>query len=311
MKNVLRIGTRRSQLALWQSNWVKSELLKRHPSLSIQLVTIKTKGDKILDVPLAKVGGKGLFVKEIEEALLEKKVDLAVHSMKDMPADLPAGLKIGPVPQRENPVDVLISKDNRSLSQLPNGSRIGTSSLRRAAQLLSARREIKIVPLRGNLDTRLRKLGDPAEKLDAIVLAAAGVHRLGLEHRITEYLDPQMMLPAAGQGALCIEIRTDDQPVVDIVDCLNHPLTQLAVAGERSFLQRLGGSCQIPIAAHGKIKGNQIVIEGLVADVDGQKVVKDRFEGPAERAEAIGRELAESLLNQGADNILEKLAADE
>jgi hydroxymethylbilane synthase len=277
----------------------------------IQLVTIKTKGDKILDVPLAKVGGKGLFVKEIEEALLEDRVDLAVHSMKDMPAELPPGLCIGPVPQRENPADVLISKDNVPFARLPTGSRIGTSSLRRAAQLRCARSEIKIVPLRGNLDTRLRKLVDPAEELDAIILAAAGVLRLGLENRITEYLNNHIMLPAAGQGALCIEIRKDDHRIIEKVDCLNHPSTQQVVAGERSFLHRLEGSCQVPIAAHGDIEGKHIHLDGLVADVDGQAVIRDRISGPADRAEAIGRELAEKLLSKGADKILEKLTADE
>lgn len=310
MKDSLRIGTRRSPLALWQANWVKSELLKRYPSLSIQLVTIKTKGDKILDVPLAKVGGKGLFVKEIEEALLDNRVDLAVHSMKDMPADLPPGLCIGPVPQRANPADVLIAKDNVPLARLPAGARIGTSSLRRAAQLRCARPETDIVPLRGNLDTRLRKLVDPAEGLDAIILAAAGVLRLGLENRITEYLDSRIMLPAAGQGALCIEVRQSDRAVAEIVDILNHPPTALAVAGERSFLHRLEGSCQVPIAAYAEIEGNRIQIDGLVADVEGQKVIRERHDGPADSAETIGRELADQLLAKGADKILAELAAD-
>jgi len=311
MKDSLRIGTRRSQLALWQANWVKSELLKRHPSLSIQLVTIKTKGDKILDVPLAKVGGKGLFVKEIEEALLQKRVDLAVHSMKDMPAELPPGLCIGPIPPRENPADVLIAKNNLAFTQLPAGARIGTSSLRRAAQLLGIRPDIEIVPLRGNLDTRLRKLVDPTEGLDAIVLAAAGVLRLGLENRITEYLDSRIMLPAAGQGALCIEIRQDDRSVADKVSGLNHPPTRQIVLGERSFLHRLEGSCQVPIAAHGEIKGYQIQLDGLVADVEGREIIRDHLMGPVDNAETIGRALAEQLLIKGADKILEKLVADE
>ena len=311
MKDSLRIGTRRSQLALWQANWVKSELLTRFPSLSIQLVTIKTKGDKILDVPLAKVGGKGLFVKEIEEALLQNRVDIAVHSMKDMPADLPPGLCIGPIPKRENPADVLIAKNNLPFAQLSAGVRIGTSSLRRAAQLLSARPEIEIVPLRGNLDTRLKKLMDPAEELDAIILAAAGVLRLGLESRITEYLDSRIMLSAAGQGALCIEIRQDDRRVAEKVDWMNHPPTRQVVLGERAFLHRLEGSCQVPIAAHGDIMGNEIQLDGLVADVDGRKIIRDRLTGPAEAAEAIGRDLADRLLTMGADKILEQLAANE
>lgn len=308
MNKLLRIGTRRSQLALWQANWVKSALLERYPSLSIQLVTIKTKGDKILDVPLAKVGGKGLFVKEIEEALLEKKIDLAVHSMKDMPAELPPGLCIGPVPQRENPADVLVAKDNLTFDRLPGGARIGTSSLRRAAQLRSARPDIEIVPLRGNLDSRLKKLYHLSENLDAIILAAAGVLRLGWEERITEYLDSHIVLPAAGQGALCIEMRQDNRTVAGLLEFLNHPPTRLAVTGERSLLHRLEGSCQVPIAAHAEVTDSQIRLEGLVADVDGRHVIRDRCDGPADNAESIGRELADRLLSLGADDILRKLA---
>ena len=308
MNKLLRIGTRRSQLALWQANWVKSALLERYPSLSIQLVTIITKGDKILDVPLAKVGGKGLFVKEIEEALLEKRIDLAVHSMKDMPADLPPGLCIGPVPQRENPADVMVAKGHLPFARLPAGARIGTSSLRRAAQLRCARSDIEIAPLRGNLDTRLEKLNNPSENLDAIILAAAGVLRLGWEKRITEYLDSRTVLPAAGQGALCIEIRQNDPTVAGLLEFMNHTPTRLAVAGERSLLHRLEGSCQVPIAVHGEISGRQIRLEGLVADIDGRSVIRDRRDGPADNAEAIGRELADRLLSLGADDILKRLA---
>ena len=309
MKSGVRIGTRKSALALWQANWVRSELLKHFPSLSIQLVTITTKGDKILDVPLADVGGKGLFVKEIEEALLEGRIDLAVHSMKDMPADLPQGLCIGPIPARENPADVLIARKDTPLARLALSARIGTSSLRRAAQLRCARPDIEIVALRGNVDTRLRKLDDPTEKLDAIVLAAAGIRRLGLAHRVTEQLDEAVMLPAAGQGALCIEIRQDDRAIAEKLDVLNHPPTRLAVLGERSFLHRLEGSCQVPIAAHGTITGDRLNLEGLVADIDGRTVFRDRHSGPAHTAEVVGRELAERLLVRGADKVLEKLAA--
>jgi len=309
MKGVVRIGTRKSALALWQANWVQSELLKHFPSLSIQLVTITTKGDKILDVPLADVGGKGLFVKEIEEALLEGRIDLAVHSMKDMPADLPQGLCIGPIPARENPADVLIARRDTRFAQLALSARIGTSSLRRAAQLHCARPDIEIVALRGNVDTRLRKLDDPTEKLDAIVLAAAGIRRLGLTHRVTEQLEEAVMLPAAGQGALCIEIRQDDRAIAEKLDVLNHPPTRLAVLGERSFLHRLEGSCQVPIAAHGTITGDRLNLEGLVADIDGRTVYRDRHNGPALTAEVVGRELAERLLARGADKVLEKLSA--
>jgi hydroxymethylbilane synthase len=309
MKSVFRIGTRKSALALWQANWVQSELLKHFPSLSIQLVTITTKGDKIRDVPLADVGGKGLFVKEIEEALLEGRIDLAVHSMKDMPADLPQGLCIGPIPARENPADVLIARNDTPFARLAHSARIGTSSLRRAAQLRCARPDIEIVALRGNVDTRLRKLNDPTEKLDAIVLAAAGIQRLGMAHRVTEQLEETVMLPAAGQGALCIEIRQDDRAIGEKLDVLNHPPTRLAVMGERSFLHRLEGSCQVPIAAHGTITGDRLNLEGLVADIDGRTVYRDRLSGPEHTPEAVGRELAERLLARGADKVLEKLAA--
>lgn len=309
MRNLLRIGTRKSALALWQAHWVQAELLKSDPSLVIQLVTITTRGDKILDVPLAGVGGKGLFVKEIEEALLQGQIDLAVHSMKDMPAELPQGLCIGPVPPRENPADVLIAKHDTPFARLALSARIGTSSLRRAAQLRCARPDIEIRPLRGNVDTRVRKLDDAAEELDAIVLAAAGVRRLELAHRITEQLEDRLMLPAAGQGALCIEIRQDDHGVAEKLTVLNHAPTRLAVLGERSFLHRLGGSCQVPIAALGTIDGDRLNLQGLVADIDGRTVYRDRHSGPAQAAEGIGRELAERLLSQGAAEVLEKLVA--
>jgi hydroxymethylbilane synthase len=303
----LKIGTRASKLALWQANWVKSALNEIFPSLAVDLVTIKTKGDQILDVPLANVGGKGLFVKEIEEALLDGRVDLAVHSMKDMPAEIPQGLCIGPIPARETPTDVLISRENLSLSQLPLGARVGTSSLRRASQLRHARPDLSIVPLRGNLDTRLRKLDAAEDDLEAIVLAAAGVKRLGLENRITEYLDNAVMLPAVGQGALCIELREKDPDVAEKLNVLNHPSTRAAVLGERAFLNRLEGSCQIPIAAHGTIKSGLFILDGLVADIDGEPVVRDTRSGPADACEQIGVELAEHLLSLGADKILEKL----
>jgi hydroxymethylbilane synthase len=307
MKASLKIGTRASKLALWQANWVKSALIEKFPSLAVDLVTIKTKGDKILDVPLANVGGKGLFVKEIEEALLDGRVDLAVHSMKDMPAELPQGLCVGPIPKRETPSDVLISRENHPLAQLSHRARIGTSSLRRAAQLRHARPDLSIVPLRGNLDTRLKKLDAAEDDLDAIVLAAAGVKRLGLENRITEYLDSAVMLPAVGQGALCIEIRENNPEVAEKLDVLNHPSTRAAVLGERAFLKRLEGSCQIPIAAHGTIKSGQFILDGLVSDIDGESIIRDSRSGSEDASEQIGVDLAEHLLSLGAGEILEKL----
>jgi len=304
MNREIHIGSRGSKLALWQANWVQSELLKNHPNLSIQITTIKTKGDKILDVPLAKVGGKGLFVKEIEDALLEGEIDLAVHSMKDMPADLPQGLTIGAIPQRENSQDVLVSKKG-CLADLPEGARIGTSSLRRASQLLFARPDIIIHPLRGNLDTRLRKLDEG--DMDAIVLAAAGVRRLGLEHRITEYLDSSVMLPAAGQGALCIEIRAGDEETGALVGEMNHADTRTVVLGERAFLHRLGGSCQVPIAAHGRIEDDHFKLSGLVAEPDGSQIYRAEHKGSRDLSGNIGILLAEKLIAQGAMVIIEKL----
>ena len=308
MGKTLKIGTRGSKLALWQANWVKSALNTRHPSLSVELVIIKTKGDKILDVPLAKVGGKGLFVKEIEEALLNGRIDLAVHSMKDMPSEIPKGLCIGAIPERENPQDVLISKKGLPLSQLEPGARIGTSSLRRAAQLLHARPDLRVFPLRGNLDTRLKKL--ETENLDAIVLAAAGVKRLGLENRITEFLDENIMLPAVGQGALCIEIRQNDPEVAPMVAKLEHRQTRTIVMGERAFLNRLEGGCQVPIAAHGKIDNTRFTLCGLVATVDGKTLIKETFSGPEDSSETIGVELADHLMSMGAKTIMETLKSD-
>lgn len=305
MKPTVKIGTRASKLALWQAEWVRSELTQKFPDRAVELVTIKTKGDKILDVPLAKVGGKGLFVKEIEQALLDKRIDIAVHSMKDMPAEIPEGLGIGAIPQREAAADVLISKSGRRFNELRWGAVIGTSSLRRAAQLRHARPDIEIVPLRGNLDTRLKKLD--TDDLDAIVLAAAGVIRLNLEHRVTQYLDADIMLPAVGQGALCIEIRHSDPHIESIVAALDHPDSRTVVLGERAFLNRLGGSCQVPIAGHGEIKDSTFNLTGLVADLDGSHMFKLKLSGPAASSQSIGINLAEQLLSRGADRILEKL----
>jgi hydroxymethylbilane synthase len=303
----ITIGTRGSQLALWQANWVKDAIGRRHPQLTVELSIIKTKGDKILDVPLAKVGGKGLFVKEIEEALLDGRIDLAVHSMKDMPAKIPTGLCIGAIPEREEPRDVLISRENLPLDRLATGARIGTSSLRRAAQLLHVRPDLVIVPLRGNLDTRLKKLH--TESLDAIVLAAAGVRRLGLADRISQVLDEAVMLPAVGQGALCIETRDQDARIGPVVDTLDDPSTRQIVMGERAFLNRLEGGCQVPIAGHGHIGPDGYTLTGLVCELDGSRQVKSTRSGPESRSETIGLELAEALLAKGAGEILERLNA--
>lgn len=305
MEKTIRIGTRGSQLALWQANWVKRAISANQPQATAELVIIKTKGDKILDVPLAKVGGKGLFVKEIEDALMDGRIDIAVHSMKDMPAELPNGLGIGAVPQREIPLDALVSEKYENLKDLPQGARVGTSSLRRSAQLLHHRPDLIIIPLRGNLDTRLKKL--TTTDLDAIILAAAGLKRLGLAHRITAYIEPRIMMPAVGQGALCIESRTDDNTTGPVVGALDDAQTHTAVLAERAFLHRLEGGCQIPIAAHATIMGDQLQLAGLVAEVDGLRVIKSEIKGPCHQAESIGRRLAEHLLSQGADIILERL----
>lgn len=302
------IGTRGSKLALWQANFVKERLEALHPGTRVALEIIKTKGDKILDVPLAKVGGKGLFVKEIEEALLDGRIDIAVHSMKDMPAQIPAGLCIGAVPEREAPLDVMIAREGRPLMELGPGPKIGTSSLRRAAQLRHMRPDIRIMPLRGNLDTRLRKLDD--EMLDAIVLAAAGVKRLGMTERITEYLTPEIMLPAVGQGALCVETRREDPLITPLVAPLDHAETHRAVLAERAFLARLEGGCQVPIAGHATLSGDALTLTGLVAGLEGQPVIRETLSGPPAQAAAIGLKLAETLLAKGARTILDTLQTD-
>ena len=258
--------------------------------------------------PLAKIGGKGLFVKEIEEALLNDRIDIAVHSMKDMPSVLPDGLCIGAIPERETPQDVIISENNARFPALKPGAWIGTGSLRRGAQLRHARPDITIVPLRGNLDTRIRKL--ETEKLDAIVVAAAGLKRLKLEHKITEYLDNTVMLPAVGQGALCIEIREHDSETRKLVEALEHPETRTVVSGERAFLNRLGGGCQVPVAGHGKLNGRRFSLRGLVANIDGTTVISDTLSGEMALSEQIGTELANRLLSMGADTILENLTAE-
>ena len=297
--NIIRIGTRGSPLAVWQAEWVRSRLLALHPQYEVKLVKIKTTGDKILDVPLAQVGGKGLFVKEIETSLPESRSDLAVHSMKDMPAEVPQGLCIGVVPKRENPYDVLIAKNGYSFKDLPDGARVGSSSLRRGAQVRHVRPDISVHPLRGNLDTRIRKL--ETEGLDAIVLAAAGVIRLGLEARITEYL------PAIGQGALAIEMRRDDDATRDLIAPLDHRETRLAVESERAFLSRLEGGCQVPIAAHARIVGDDVDLTGLVAEVDGSLILRERIKGPVDQHEKLGVELANRLLKKGGGKILENI----
>lgn len=298
----LVLGTRGSKLALQQSEWFQSRIHAVAPEVRVTLQKIQTSGDKIVDVPLAKIGGKGLFVKEIEEALLAGDIDLAVHSMKDVPAQLPKGLEILCVPPREDPRDALISRNGVRFADLPRGARIGTSSLRRQSQLLHARPDLRIAMLRGNLDTRLKKLKDG--QFEAIVLAAAGLRRLGWAHEITEYLDPSLCLPAIGQGALGIEGRSDDDFVRSILHRLNDEATQTTVTAERALLHRLEGGCQVPIGAHATLLQGQVLLEGLVATVDGKTVIKDQVQGNSHDAHALGVALAERLLAQGADKVL-------
>lgn len=305
MKKIIKIGTRGSKLALWQANWVKSRIETAFPDTDAHIVKIKTTGDRIVDRPLAQVGGKGLFVKEIEKALFDKEIDIAVHSMKDMPGELPDGLFIGAVPVRENPYDVLISRENLSLEELPAGAIIGTSSLRRASQIKYARPDIVTTSIRGNLGTRLAKL-DSGE-FDAILLAAAGIIRLGLKNRISQILDEEVMLPAVGQGALCIEAREGDTETHHVLEMLDHFETKIPVLAERAFLKRLEGSCHIPVACFAKLKRDDVVLTGLVASTDGTRVIKETLSGKIESTEQTGIKLAELLLKQGAREILDNL----
>ncbi len=374
-KHRIIIATRGSKLALWQANWIKSEIEKDNPDIGIELEKIKTTGDKILDVPLAKVGGKGLFVKEIEEALLRKSADLAVHSMKDVPTDLPEGLHLAAICRREDPRDALIINqdsgvrsqesnppfpplekggegglfttgghggiDNSSpvtarlsspksrhslLYDLPKGTHIGTSSLRRLCQLLNIRPDLKITQLRGNLDTRIRKLNEG--QFDAIIVAAAGVKRLGMAERITEILATDISLPAIGQGAIGIECRVDDEFINNLLENLNHTETSICVRAERAFLKKLEGGCQVPIAAYARIaqsakrkaqrvqsteqnksqirnpKSEILIIDGLVGSVSGDRIIRGSIEGIPVKAESLGVALAEDLISRGAGKIL-------
>ena len=301
----IKIGTRGSALALVQANWIKDKLSKQFPDLTIELEIIQTKGDKILDVPLANVGGKGLFVKEIEEAVLDGRAHLAVHSIKDVPAEFPEGLGIVAVAEREDFRDVLVSRDGLKLDELPSGARIGTSSLRRRAQLLNRQPDLKIESIRGNVETRLSKI--VTENLDGVILAAAGLNRLGLAHKITQHLEPGVMLPAIGQGALGLETRMDDKVVLDIISFLDHRDTAVCVKAERAFLERLEGGCHVPIAALGVLKKDRLQLTGLVADPDGRKCLRDRLEAEPEEAEELGKSLAEELLDRGADEILSSI----
>lgn len=304
-KTHLRLGTRGSALALAQATAVQQQLMAHHPGLTVDLVIIKTTGDKIQDVPLAKIGGKGLFTKEIELALLAGEIDLGVHSLKDVPTEVPAGLVLGAVPPRAEPRDVFISRQHQSIQEIPPGGRLGTGSLRRRAQLLHWRPDLEIVPLRGNVDTRLRKMNELG--LDGLILAAAGLQRLGRAAEITTVLEPEIMLPAIGQGALGLEYRADDRATHELVAVLDDPATRLAVTAERAFLARLEGGCQVPLAAYARLEGGTLVLDGLIADLEGRRFYRERLQGPAAAARDLGVELAEILLARGGRKILAEI----
>jgi hydroxymethylbilane synthase len=304
----LCIATRKSPLALWQAEHVRSRLLELHAGLQVELLTMSTQGDRILDSPLAKIGGKGLFVKELEQGMLEGRADIAVHSMKDVPAELPEGLCIGAILEREDPQDAFVSNEFASIDALPDAARVGTSSLRRQCQLRARRPDLQILDLRGNVGTRLGKLD--AGDYDAIVLACAGLRRLGLEARITAALAPELMLPAIAQGVIGIECRCDDERVKALIAPLNHAETLQRTTAERAMNAALAGGCQTPVAGYAVLDGNGIELRGLVGRADGSEIVRGDISGPVQQAAALGTQLADDLLSRGARSILDELLRD-
>lgn len=300
------LGSRGSRLALWQTGMVRDAIVAAHPEVETSIEVIHTKGDRILDVPLARVGGKGLFVKEIEDALLDGRCDLAVHSLKDVPAELPPGLTLAAACERDLPWDAFVSERFGSLQDLPEGARVGTSSLRRVSQLLATRPDLAVVPLRGNVETRLRRL---SEGLDAVVLAAAGLRRLGLGDRITELLTPPDFIPAVGQGIVVVECRETDLATRALLSSIDHGPTRVAMAAERAFLGAMGGGCQVPLGAIAVVDGDEVSMTGMVGRPDGTAVLKASRRGPAADAADAGRAVAASLLEQGGREILESLVA--
>ncbi|MCC7212905.1 MAG: hydroxymethylbilane synthase [Candidatus Brocadia sp.] len=299
------VGSRGSKLALIQTNWVISELKRLNPGYDFQIEKISTKGDKITDAPLSRLGGVGLFTKELETALMKGKIDLAVHSAKDVPTELHEGLMIGATPTREDPHDALISNNNANLEKLPDNARIGTSSLRRRAQLLAFRPDFKILDLRGNLDTRLKKL--ETDDMDAIVVAHAGLRRMGYAGPISKIIPFDIMLPAVGQGSLCIEIRKDDERVLKIVSALNDTQTRIAIEAERALLAKLQGGCQVPIGAYAQIQNNQVFLEAIICTVDGGHAIRDSYSGHSTQAARLGEALAERMLESGGKRILHEI----
>ncbi|OQZ02755.1 MAG: hydroxymethylbilane synthase [Candidatus Brocadia sp. UTAMX1] len=299
------VGSRGSKLALIQTNWVISELKKLNPGFEFHIEKISTKGDKITDTPLSRLGGVGLFTKELETALIKEKIDLAVHSAKDVPTELHEGLMIGATPKREDPHDVLISNNNANLDKLPDAARIGTSSLRRRAQLLAFRPDFKILDLRGNLDTRLKKL--ETDDLDAIVVAYAGLRRMGYTGPISQIIPFDIMLPAVGQGSLCIEIRKNDARINKIVSSLDDLQTRIAIEAERALLAKLQGGCQVPIGAYAQIQENKVFLEAIICTMDGDHAIQDRHNGPSHQAAKLGEDLAERMLENGGKRILHEI----
>jgi len=305
MQRSVTIGSRGSVLALRQSNLIARQLAQRYPQVTFEVQVIKTKGDLVLDLPLADIGDKGLFVKELQKALLDGQIHMAVHSLKDLPTDTTGGLALAAVSQREDVRDVLVSRDGASLKDLPSGARLGTSSRRRGSQLQHYRKDLAIRDLRGNLDTRLRKLDEG--QYEGVVVAAAGVRRLGLEARITEYLPQEICLPAPGQGALAIETREDDAATRQMLVAINDPAAYRTTGAERAFLARLEGGCQIPIGAYAQEEAGQMVLDGMVASIDGERLIRSRIQGRPEDWQRIGEELAEQVLGMGAGDILRQI----
>ncbi len=306
--NVLRLATRRSQLAGWQARHIAERLSAIHPGMAIELVEVVTTGDRTRDRRPSLIGEHGIFTKELEHALLDGRADIAVHSLKDLETTLPPGLALLALPERADPRDAVVSRNGRRLMELPQGARIGTSSIRRRAQLLALRPDLTFDDLRGNVPTRIDKLTSGSGDLDAVVLALAGLERLGLGGRVTEILEPDRCLPAVGQGALAVEGRADNPRLDELLAPLDHPPTRRAVLAERAFLRRLHGGCQIPAAALGQVTGDLLTLDGLVCSPGGDTLIRDQTSGPAADAEAIGARLAESLLARGADRVLAQIA---
>ncbi|KAE9540403.1 hydroxymethylbilane synthase [Ursidibacter maritimus] len=308
MKDILRIATRQSPLALWQANFVKQALEQRFPEVSVELVTMVTKGDIILDTPLAKIGGKGLFVKELELALLENRADLAVHSMKDVPMAFPEGLGLAVICEREDPRDAFVSNHYASLDELPSGAIVGTSSLRRQCQIMASYPHLQVKSLRGNVGTRLSKLDNG--EYDAIILASAGLIRLGVPERIRSFISTEQSLPAVGQGAVGIETRLNDERVLSYISVLNHSQTAYCVKAERAMNNRLQGGCQVPIGGFAELQGDTLTLRALVGSLDGSSIIRASASAPVQDAEKLGVEVAEKLLAQGADKILQEIYQD-